>query len=109
MSHATESEYSAGDRPQAEDVAHDIHAKMPPAIERALEGFRRDLPELLKNKRNDRKWVAYNSRGERIGIHTSERKLHERCLRQGNQEGEFVVRCIFPELEDIDFEELMDI
>jgi hypothetical protein len=109
MNQVTESGCSAGDCPEGDDVVFDINAKTPPAIEHALKGFRRDLPELLKNKRNDRKWVAYNSLGERIGrIDSNPRRLYKES-RKTYGEGEFIVRCIFPELTDIDCDELIDI
>jgi hypothetical protein len=109
MTQVNDSRHSANDCPEEEVIAFDIHAKMPAAIENALAGFRRDLPELLKNKRNDRKWVAYNSRGERIGrIDRNPRRLYRECLHK-HREGDFVVRCIFPEMTDIDCEELIGI
>jgi hypothetical protein len=101
---------AATDERPDERVTFDIYKKMDPAIERAYRAFRRDLPELLKDKKIDRKWVAYDSRGERIGINSSEWKLYQQCLRRGCREGEFVVCCIYPEPPDeIDLEELIHI
>jgi len=92
-----------------EEATFDVNAKMSPGLERAYSAFRRDLPELLREKKNDRKWVAYDDQGEQIGIDASERKLYQRCLRR-HQEGEFLICCIFPEMpENIDSEELIDI
>jgi len=89
-----------------EDAIFDIHPTIPASIISALNGFRRDLPEPLK--KNYRKWVAYNSRGERIAIGKPERKLYLQCVGQGLHSDEFIVRCVFPELEEIT-DELIDV
>jgi len=104
------SKIHAGNCPQEDDVVFDIHAKTPPAFAQALEGYRRDLPELLKNKGNDRKWIAYNSEGRVITkIHASYSRLYKQCLRSGYRDGEYLICCICPEAPaEIDLQELVD-
>lgn len=61
----------------------------PPAIvQRSIEAFRRDLPELLNSHRG--RWVAYRG-DERIGIGKSQTDLYEVCRRLGLTRGEFIV------------------
>jgi hypothetical protein len=50
-------------------------------ILRSQQAFWRDLPELLKNKRNRNKWVCYHG-DERIGIAKSDVPLIKECLRR---------------------------
>jgi hypothetical protein len=83
------------DKEKTESAASGI----PPGIRRSNEAFRRDLPELLKNKKLYRKWVAYHG-DERIGIARSSFDLYEACLRKGLKEEEFVVRCIIPDISE---------
>jgi len=79
-----------------------LSCAIPPGILRSQEAFRRDLPQLLQNKRLFRQWVAYHE-ATRIGIAPSEDDLYEECFRRGLREEEFVVCCIVPELpRDID-------
>jgi hypothetical protein len=73
-----------------------------PGIARAQEAFRRDLPELLKNRTATQPWVAYHG-NRRIGFGKTKTELFQDCLRQGLRRGEFIVRCIESELpHDID-------
>jgi hypothetical protein len=55
---------------------------------RSQEAFYRDLPGLLKT--HCRQWVAYHG-DECLGFARTQTELHERCLRQGLQDGEFIV------------------
>jgi hypothetical protein len=52
-----------------------------PGILRSQQAFWRDLPELLKTKRNHTKWVCYRE-DERIGIADSDEPLIRECLRR---------------------------
>lgn len=73
-----------------------------PEIARAQEAFRRDLPELLKNRKASQPWVAYHG-DRRIGFGKSKTDLYQDCLRQGLRRGEFIVRAVESELpHDID-------
>jgi hypothetical protein len=55
--------------------------EVPSGILRSQQAFWRDLPELLKNKRNHGKWVCYHG-DERVGIGTHE-QLIRACIRRG--------------------------
>jgi hypothetical protein len=55
---------------------------VPPGIVRSQQAFWRDLPELLRDKRNHGKTVCYHG-DQRIGISTSDEPLVRACLRQG--------------------------
>jgi hypothetical protein len=82
---------------EAESVASGI----PPGIRRSTEAFRRDLPELLKNKKWYGRWVAYHGE-ERIGIARDPVDLYEECKRRGLKRDEFRVCWIVPEMEECD-------
>jgi hypothetical protein len=66
-----------------------------PQIQQSQSAFRRDLPQLLRERY--RQWVAYHG-DERIGFSPSKRQLYQECLRRGLQPGTFVVRSIEPEV-----------
>jgi hypothetical protein len=73
-----------------------------PAIARAQEAFRRDLPELLKGRSASQAWVAYKG-DERIAFGKTKTELYRECLRRGLHRGEFIVRAVEPEVpHDID-------
>ena len=68
-------------------------------IRASQEAFRRDLPELLKQKKLYHKWVAYN-REKRVGIGPSGTALTAECFKRGLSGDEFYVGWIDPcELE----------
>jgi hypothetical protein len=71
--------------------------EIPPGIQRSQAAFRRDLPQLLANKKLYRRWVAYHG-DERVGISRSADDLYDECVRRGYGRTEFVVRCIMPEI-----------
>ncbi len=56
--------------------------------------FWRDLPELLKDKRNQGQWVCYHG-DERIGIGGYEQLIRE-CVRRGLSEHEYDMEMIEP-------------
>jgi hypothetical protein len=55
-----------------------------PGILRLQAAFRRDLPELLKVKKYDRRWVAYHG-DECVGIAKDPVDLYEECARRGKK------------------------
>lgn len=83
---------SAEGRPTPVDEVPD---DIPEMIKKAQSAFRRDLPELLKDRRLRGQWVAYHGE-KRIGTGRSKQVLYQQCLRQGMTYGEFVVRLIAP-------------
>jgi hypothetical protein len=81
---------SAGDlQPSADEAASQIQ----PAMLRAQQAFWRDLPKLLKNRRNHGKWVAYHG-DERVGLGPDDGELYRTCLLHGLRRGEFYVARI---------------
>ncbi len=72
-----------------------------PMIQKSIDAFRRDLPELLKT--HYRKWVAYNG-DKRIGFGKTETELYEKCFRRGLTRDDFVVCGIEPGAFDPDEE-----
>jgi hypothetical protein len=57
---------------------------------RAQRAFWRELPELLKNKRNHGQWVAYYGE-ERVSLGKTRTELYQHCLQQGRQRGTFYI------------------
>ncbi|MFI5456943.1 MAG: hypothetical protein ACHRXM_15970 [Isosphaerales bacterium] len=92
---------------QNDEASSWVDREVPPLIQRGQEVFHRDLPQLLKE--HGGKWVAYS--GDRqLGVGRSQRELYQRCLRQGLNRDEFVVRGIGPEMPDeLDWEEFRDV
>jgi hypothetical protein len=85
--------------------SHDDFPEIPEGIRRSLEAFRRDLPDLLKDKNLRGKRVAYQG-DERIGIASNELPLLRECTKRGLEPGEFITDVIEPkpdEPEEIDF------
>src|SRR5947209_6954343 len=76
----------ASQSPPAEEVSPLIA----PAMLRSQRGFWRDLPELLKNRRNHGKWVAYHG-DERVGLGKTRTELYRHCLGRGLRRGEFYI------------------
>ncbi len=66
-------------------------AHIKPEIRAAIEAFRRDLPELLA--RHASRCAAYSPTG-RIALGESKWNLYQDCLRQGHEDGEFIVFLI---------------
>jgi hypothetical protein len=75
---------------------HEPHPDIEPLILRSMQAFWRDLPELLRNKRNKGKWVAYRG-DERVGLGKSQTEMFQECFRRGLQDGEFYVGKIEPD------------
>ncbi len=72
--------------------------RIPPLIEQAWVGFRRDLPQLLRERPGQ--WVAYHG-DKQIGFAKTDLELHRERSRRGIEEDEFLVLCIEPEVEGI--------
>jgi hypothetical protein len=82
--------------------------EVPCGILRSQQAFWRDLPELLKNKRNHGKWACYH-RDERVGIGTHE-QLIRACIQRGIPDDAFHLDLIeaqsVPPWEDVEVERL---
>ncbi len=61
-----------------------------PSMLRSMQAFWRDLPELLKYRRNRGKWAAYHGE-ERVVIARSDFDAYQECFRRGLKRGEFYV------------------
>ena len=66
------------------------HPEIPPMILRSEQAFWRDLPELLKRRRNRGRWVAYHG-DERVAITRSSVDAYQECFRRGLKHEEFYV------------------
>jgi hypothetical protein len=76
--------------PLPQPPAHQPNPEIPPMVLRSQQAFWRDLPELLKNKRNRGKWAAYHG-GERVAIDRSDVEAYQKCFRCGLKHEEFYV------------------
>lgn len=76
------------------EVPPPLNCEIPPMIAQSQAAFRRDLPQLLKER--PWQWVAYHGQ-ERIGFAKSNTELYQRCLARGLDWDQFVVRSIEPE------------
>jgi hypothetical protein len=72
-----------------------LAAVVPEGIRLSQEAMRRDLPELLQQKRLVGQWVAYH-RSEQIGIARDKATLIRACLKRGLDDDEFYVGWIDP-------------
>jgi hypothetical protein len=70
--------------------AQQPNPEIPPLILRSQPAFWQDLPELLKDKRNRGKWVAYHG-AERVAFSRSDVEAYQECLRRGLNRGELYV------------------
>ena len=59
-----------------------------PMIQKSIDAFRRDLPDMLKTHRGN--WVAYHG-DERMGFGKTETELYHECFRRGLTRDDFVV------------------
>jgi hypothetical protein len=64
--------------------------EIPPLMLHSQQAFWHDLPQLLKDKRNHGKWVAYHG-GERVAFVRSDVEAYQECFRRGLKRGEFYV------------------
>ncbi|HKI36824.1 MAG TPA: hypothetical protein VKA46_33540 [Gemmataceae bacterium] len=83
-----------------------------PQMLRSQQAFWRDLPELLKSRRNCDKWVAYHG-DERIGMAKTKTDLYHLCVGRGLPPGDFymgkieedkVPPWVLPSLKESPFE-----
>jgi hypothetical protein len=74
-----------GERPATEP-----NSEIPPLELQSQKAFWRDLPELLKMKRNRKKWAAYHG-DERVAITGSDVDAYQECFRRGLKHEEFYV------------------
>jgi hypothetical protein len=77
-----------GISPRPED--HPPSPEISPQMLRSQQAFWRELPELLKKKRNRGKWAAYNG-SERIAIGRTQVEAYQECFGRGLECGEFYV------------------
>jgi hypothetical protein len=66
------------------------HPEIAPLMLRSQQAFWRDLPGLLMDRRNLRKWAAYHGE-DRVAIAKSEVDAYQECFRRGLNRGEFYV------------------
>jgi hypothetical protein len=66
------------------------HPEIPPMILRSQRAFWRDLPGLLLDRRNHRKWAPYHG-DERVAIARTKVDAYQECFRRGVHRGEFYV------------------
>jgi hypothetical protein len=71
-----------------------------PGILRSMQAFWRDLPELLKHRRNRGKWAAYHGE-ERVAIRKSDVDAYQECFRRGLKHDEFYVGWLKEDPEGI--------
>jgi hypothetical protein len=71
-----------------------------PLMLRSMQAFWRDLPELLKHRRNRGKWAAYHGE-ERVAISRSDVDAYQECFRRGLNRGEFYVGWLKEDPEGI--------
>jgi hypothetical protein len=69
--------------------------EIPEGIRLSKEAYRRDLPELLKQKKLFHQWIAYH-RHERLGIAASQRTLLLECYKRDLTDDEIYVGWIDP-------------
>ena len=61
-----------------------------PMILRSMQAFWRELPELLKHRRNRGKWAPYHGE-ERLAVARSSVEAYQECSRRGLKHAEFYV------------------
>jgi hypothetical protein len=71
-----------------------------PLMLRSQQAFWKDLPELLKTKRNRGKWVAYHGE-ERGALGRTDVDVYQECFRRGLERGEFYVGQVKADPEGI--------
>jgi hypothetical protein len=83
--------------------------QIPTSLLQAQQAFWWDLPELLKDRRNQGKWVAYSAK-ERIGIAGDDTELIQLCLRRGLQSKDYYLDIIetmsqppWSHIEEVDY------
>lgn len=78
------------------EVLADETRSISPGIRRSQEAYWRDLPELLQQKSQRQRWVAYHG-DQRIGFGRTSAELYHKCMEQhGLMKGEFYVDRVEP-------------
>jgi len=72
-----------------------------PMIQKSIDAFRRDLPELLQT--HPGRWIAYHG-DERVGVGKTETELYQRCFARGLTRDDFIVGFTEPGAFDPDEE-----
>src|SRR5713226_8586460 len=70
--------------------------------------YRRDLPELLKMRRNSRRWVMYHGE-KRVGFGATTLELYQLAHRLGLDENEIAVLFISDVIPCTDLDDLPDV
>jgi len=76
------------DEERAAQIEDLLNSEPLPMIQKSIDAFRRDLPELLQMNRGQ--YVAYHG-DERIGIGRSQISLYDKCFQRGLTRDDFVV------------------
>ena len=76
------------DEQRAAQLRELIESDPLPMIQKSIDAFRRDLPELLKTHPD--RWVAYHG-DERVGFGRTETELYRRCFARGLTRDDFIV------------------
>lgn len=71
-------------------------AEVPPGILRSQQAFWRDLPELLRHRRNRDRWAAYHG-DERIGVAADRTELYREILRRGVSRDDYYMGRVEPQ------------
>jgi hypothetical protein len=93
-------------RPELEDRPVAPVPEIAPGIQRSQEALRRDLPQLLENRRLRGRWIAYHG-NERIGIARDESTLIRECIARGLAADEYYISMIIP-CELVEEEEIVE-
>jgi hypothetical protein len=76
------------DEERAAQIKALLQSDPPPMIQKSIEAFRRDLPELLTTHKG--KWVAYHGDAQ-LGFGRTQTELYVECFRRGLTRDDFVV------------------
>jgi len=87
------------DEERAAQIRALLESDPPPMIQKSIDAFRRDLPELLKT--HEGKWVAYHG-DEQVGFGRTQTGLYQECFRHGLTRDDFVVAFVEPGAFDPD-------
>jgi hypothetical protein len=89
------------DDERAAKVQELIDSEPLPTIQKSIDAFRRDLPDMLKTRRGE--WAAYHG-DERLGFATTQTELYQLGFRHGLTRHEFIVGVVEPGAFDGDEE-----
>lgn len=84
----TESRCELTDEERATKLQELMDSEPLPMIQKSIEAFRRDLPDMLRTHRGE--WVAYHG-DQRIDFGKSQTELYKACFRRGLTRDDFVV------------------